>query len=131
MIDKRELTKKFIDQLSLPADNKTFQKHHKLWWMNPRNSHPNSYRLTDVGFKMLVEHLEMKSYNINIPIDTILTNSLVLNLDKYMESPYFLDRKSIVVFREKTAVELILFGGDVQKYGLAKAMSQKNNTESS
>jgi hypothetical protein len=130
MIDKRELTKKFMDQLSLPADNKTFQKQHKLWWMNPRSSHPNSYRLTDVGFKMLNEQLDMKSYNIKVPEDTVWTNSLILNLDKYMESPYYIDRKSIIVFREKTAVELILFGGDVQKYGLAKVMSQKNNTES-
>jgi hypothetical protein len=130
MIDKRELTKKFINQLSLPTDNKTFQKHLKLWWMNPRNLHPKSFRLTDVGFKMLTEKMEMTYYDVAFPDTTEWNSGLILRLDKFLDSPYYIDKKSISVFREKTAIELILFEGDIQRYTQAKAMSQKNNKNS-
>jgi hypothetical protein len=130
MIDKRELTKKFMDQLSLPIDEKSFRKHHILWWMNPRNAHSNSLRLTDVGFKILTEKLGMTKYDVIFPEDTEWSSGLILRLDKFLESPYYIDRKFISVFREKTAVELILFSGNIQKYTQAKVASQKNNKES-
>ena len=76
---------------------------------------------------MLKEQIELKSYEIAFTEDTEWTVQLILHLDKFLESPYYLDKKTIMVFREKTAVELMLFSGDLQKYGLAKAMSQKNN----
>jgi hypothetical protein len=126
-MDKQELTKKFMDQLELPKDDKNFRKHYTLWWANPRKSKPKSLRLTDVGYKMLKEQIQLKSYEIAFTEDTEWTAQLILHLDKFLESPYYLDRKTIMVFREKTAVELMLFSGDLQKFGLAKAMSQKNN----
>jgi hypothetical protein len=50
-------------------------------------------------------------------------------LDRFIDGPWHITKKSIVVFKEKTAVQLILFSGDVQKFGLAKAMSLKSHTE--
>ena len=129
-MNSKELTAKFIDQLSLPKDEKSFRKYHTTWWANPRDKLSNSLRLTDAGFKTLKERVELKSYDIAFPENTVWNSQLILHLDKFLESPYYIDRKIITVFREKTAVELMLFSGDLQKYGLAKAMSQKNNSKS-
>lgn len=131
MINKSDLTKKFINQLNLPADDKTFKKYKTRWWMNPRSSNEKSYRLTDEGFQTLSNLLEITSYEISLDPDTEWTSQLILHLDKMLDSPYYIQKSSLVVFREKTAVELILFGGNIQKYFVSKIKSQKNNTESS
>jgi hypothetical protein len=129
MIDKLQLTKKLLGQLEMPTDLKTVNKHYKLWWRNPRPGHINSMRLSDVGYLVFSEKLELTGYEITMPDDTEWTSQLILRLDNFMESPYYIQKKTITVFREKTAIELILYGGDVQKYSWAKAESHKNNTK--
>jgi hypothetical protein len=131
MIDKTQLTEKLLGQLGLATDSTTVKKYLHLWWQNPRKSKSNSFRLTSEGLDFFINKLELAKYKIDIPEDTFWNNQLFLRLDKFIESPYYIDKKSITVFREKTAVELILFSGDIQKYGLAKAMSLKNNSEKS
>jgi hypothetical protein len=74
---------------------------------------------------MLVEQLKVTNYKIDFPKEMEWTVELILNLDKFLESPYYIAGNSIIVFMERPAVELILFGGDLQKYGLARAKSHK------
>lgn len=131
MINKNDLTKKLLNQLNLPTDEKTFKKYKTRWWMNPRSANEKSLRLTEEGFQTLSDLLEISSYEINLLPNTEWTSQLILRMDKMLDSPYFIQKNSLVVFREKTAVELILFGGDIQKYFISKIKSQKNNTESS
>jgi hypothetical protein len=131
MISKNELTKKLLVQLNLPTDEKTFRKYKTRWWMNSRTTNEKSFRLTEEGFGTLSEKLEISSYEISLLEDTEWTTQLILHLDKMLETPYFIQKNSLIVFREKTAVELILFGGNLQKYFVSKIKSQKNNTESS
>jgi hypothetical protein len=131
MISKNELTKKLLIQLNLPTDEKTFRKYKTRWWMNSRTTNEKSFRLTEEGFGTLSEKLEISSYEISLLEDTEWTTQLILHLDKMLETPYFIQKNSLIVFREKTAVELILFGGNLQKYFVSKIKSQKNNTESS
>jgi hypothetical protein len=128
MIDKVTLTKDILGQLSMPTDAKTIGKYSKTWWRNSRPNHPNSLRLSDAGFEVFTEQLNLTRYEIDMPKDTEWTSQLVLRLDNFMESPYYIQKKTMTVFREKTAIELILYGGDVQKYTWAKDRSQKNNT---
>ena len=127
-MNKIELTEKFLSQLGLPTDAKTIRKYKSEWWANPRSKN-NGLRLTDYGFKVLTERLELTSYNVVFPPETEFNSELILRLDKFLETPYYIARKSIVVFREKTALELILFGGDIQKYGWAKAKSQQKTLD--
>ena len=58
-----------------------------------------------------------------------VTTQVIIYLDKFIDCPYFLTNKYIIVTNEKKAVELTLFSGDVRKYGLRKAMtrSKKEN----
>jgi len=130
MISKNDLTKQFLTQLNLPTDEKTFRKYKARWWANLRSQNEKSFRLTEEGFATLSTKLEISSYEVNLLEDTEWTTQLILHLDRMLETPYFLQKNSIVVFREKTAVELILFGGNLQKYFSSKIKSQKNNSES-
>jgi len=55
-----------------------------------------------------------------------LTTQFILFLDKFIDCPYYLTKKGIVVTNERKAVELTLFSGDVRKYGIAKALNRSN-----
>jgi hypothetical protein len=44
-------------------------------------------------------------------------------MDQFIDCPFYLTKKAIFVYREKMAVQLVLFSGNIQKYGLSRAMS--------
>jgi hypothetical protein len=127
---KRHLTEIISKELEWPMDPKTFEKNHALIWQNPRQKETGGLRLTDIGYETFVAKMDIKSYDIEFPKEFTVTNQIVIWLDRFIDSPYYIDRKSIVVFKEKTAVQLVLFSGDVQKFGLAKAMALKNTEDS-
>jgi hypothetical protein len=126
---KHHLTQLVSTQLGWPTDPKALEKNLAVLWINPRKKAVGGMRLTDAGFKVFTDDMDMKSYDIAFPNEFTLTNQVMIWLDRFIDGPYFLDKKSIVVFKEKTAVQLILFSGDVQKFGVAKAMSLKNDAE--
>lgn len=109
-------------------DPKTLSKNHNLIWQNPRKKSNGGYRLTDYGYDLFKNQIDMKSYEIQFPKELSLTNQNMIWLDRFIDGPYYLTKKSIIVFKEKTAVQLILFSGDVQKFGFAKAVANQNNS---
>jgi hypothetical protein len=129
MDQKQHLTQIISTHLGWPLDEKSLEKNHGIIWQNPRKKKQGGMRLSDEGFVIFTEKMEMKSYDIDFPKEFTLTNQVTIWLDRFIDGPYYITKKSIVVFKEKTAVQLVLFSGDVQKFGMAKAMSLKNNTE--
>jgi hypothetical protein len=84
-------------------------------------------RLTERGLEDFETKVGLKSYKIDFPEPIeVVTNQLILHLDRFIDSPYYVTKKYIKVFTEKMAVQLVLFSGDIQKYGLARALSAKN-----
>lgn len=126
---KTQLTKVISTQLGWPLDEKSLEKNQAIIWQNPRKKAVGGQRLTDEGYKVFTEQMDIKSYDIDFPKEFTLTNQTVIWLDRFIDGPYYITKKSIVVFKEKTAVQLVLFSGDVQKFGLAKAMSLKSHNE--
>lgn len=124
-----QLTKIVSEHMGWSTDPKTLTKNHNLIWQNPRKKIAGGCRLSDYGYDIFKNQIEMKSYEIEFPKELSLTNQNVIWLDRFVDGPYYISKKSIIVFKEKTAVQLILFSGDVQKFGLAKAMSNQKNTE--
>lgn len=123
MDQKFELTKIICNQLGWGSDTATVNKKHNIIWQNSRKKSLGGNRLTTEGFRIFVEDLDMKKYDIEFPKDLTITNQVMIWLDHFIDGPYFINKSSITVFKEKTAVQLILFSGDIQKFGLAKAMS--------
>jgi hypothetical protein len=128
MDTKHELTKKFLEMADIePIDEKTIGKHYALWWKNLRKNGDRSFRLTTEGYMFLCIGGYLKFYQIDLPDDLTYSNQLVIWLDKYIDCPYYLDKYSIYVSREKVAIQLILFGGDLEKFGRAKFTSQNSH----
>ena len=82
-----------------------------------------SLRLTKQGLET-IEQLDIKTYTIKFPDKIIFTPQTYLWLDEFVDCPYFVDKKQIKVTMEKMALQLMMFAGDITKYGLARAMSK-------
>ena len=85
--------------------------------------------MTKLGFEW-IESLDLKTYTIKFPQKIIFTPQTYLWLDEFVDCPYFVNKSKIVVTMEKMALQLMLFAGDVTKYGLARAMSKADDQES-
>lgn len=127
---KLQLTDKLLQQLGIPITPKILKEWYLLWWQNTRNRGTNGMRLTDRGIEDFESKLDLKSYKIDFPEPLEhVPNQLIIHLDNFIEGPYYVNRKYIKVFTEKMAVQLILFSGDIQKYGKARASSAKKTQE--
>ena len=106
-------------------------KYKKVSFSNPghaENYESRSLRLTKSGFQT-IEELDLKTYTIKFPQKIIFTPQTYLWLDEFVDCPYFVDKAKIIVTMEKMALQLMLFAGDVTKYGLARAMSKAEDQE--
>lgn len=126
MISKKDLTRQLHTEYCLKFDGIPFEQFYKTIWVSPREKKTGGFRLTEQGFEVLKDKLEYKAYEIQYPKEDgfMITNSTIIQLDRYIDCPYYLDRKQIWVFREKMAVQLILYDGDVTKYAKAKKAAQ-------
>ena len=120
---KEAYTKIFLKEQGKSANELTVKEHLPLWWKNTRNKGTGGLRLTDLGYDVINE-IDLATYNIPYPKDLPLTTQVIIFLDKFIDCPYYITPKSIIVTNEKKAVELSLFSGDLRKYGLTKAMSR-------
>ncbi len=126
---KELYTKIFLEQSGLPADDDSIRQYIKKWFRNPREKLDSSLTLTDEGFEFLVTKVGLQSYRIPFPKDFQITTQVVLFLDKFLDCPNYYNKKEIFVFKEKKAAELMLFSGDVRKYGIAKALARQRELE--
>jgi len=100
------------------------------WWWNVRSKDDGGLRLTDQVINFIQSEAKIKIYKIDFPKDFSITPQVLLWLDKFIESPYYITKRSITVLKEKSAFELYLFSGDVQKLGYNKALSKRLSQES-
>ena len=126
---KEVYTKIFLEQTGLPTDEESIHQYIRKWFRNPREKLDSSLTLTEEGFEFLVSKVGLQSYRIPFPKDFQITTQVVLFLDKFLDCPNYYNKKEIFVFKEKKAAELILFSGDVRKYGMAKAMARQRELE--
>jgi hypothetical protein len=113
-----------MELLEQPIHDESIKTNYYTWWQNVRESYQaRSLRLTKQGLEML-ETLDIKQYTIKFPAKVIFTPQTYLWLDEFVDCPYYVDKKQIIVTMEKMALQLMLFAGDITKYGLARAMSK-------
>ena len=123
---KTAYTRTFMTLSSIPINALSVKDCYFKWWQNVReNEGVRSLRLTKQGFEHVTEKCDVKKYDIKFSEKVVWTAQTLLWLDEFIDSPYFIDKKKITVFKEKKALELHLFAGDVHKFGMTKAMAQK------
>jgi hypothetical protein len=133
MDPKDTYTKVFLQAANAKADLDTIKKFRTVWWWNVRSKDKGGLRLTDQALQFLEEHAKIKSYKIDFPGDFSITPQVLVWLDNYIDSPFYITKKHIIVLKERAAFELYLFSGDIRKMGhnkaLAKRLSQESTTE--
>jgi len=125
-MDKKDIYTRSILKAANLAINDDLVKSKKIsWWYNIRSKNEGGLRLTEEGIKFIEEEAKIKIYTVEFPAALTLTSQIYVWLDNFINSPYFLSKKEIIVTEEKTAFELYLFSGDVQKLGYTKAMRKR------
>lgn len=126
---KETYTKVFLKQADISIGENTMQEYMPKWWKNSRNKESGGLRLTDEGLTFIKDKLQLQTYDVPFPIDFNLTTQTIIFLDKYIDCPYYLADDGVIVTNEKKAMELMLFSGDIRKYGLNKALSRLESQE--
>ena len=121
---KETYTKLFLKELGKSTNPATVSEYMPLWWKNNRDKDSGGLRLTETGFDVLTL-IDLTTYDIPYPRDVPLSTQVIIHLDKFIDCPYYLTNRSIIVTNEKKAVELTLFSGDLRKYGLTKAINRQ------
>jgi hypothetical protein len=129
MISKESYTKIFLQQWDKSADEINIKLYQRKWFINNRTKNGGGLRLTDEGYMFVTDELDLKEYEIPFTADIDLSPQTVIFLDRYIDCPYYLTPKSITVFSEKKSFELYLFSDDIRKFGLIKAMKNRQNND--
>ena len=69
--------------------------------------------------------LEVRFFDVHLPRDFVFNTQTIIYIDQFIDCPYHLDGLRIAVTDERKYLELTLLSGDIQKYGLTKAMTRK------
>jgi hypothetical protein len=128
---KDRYTETFLKAANKTVSDNEIKKNRALWWWNVRGKGAGGLRLTDQAIEFIEKEAEIKTYKIEFPKEFSFTPQVLLWLDKYIESPYYITKKNIFVLREKAAFELYLFSGDIRKIGHNKALAKRLIQESS
>ena len=127
-MDKKDaFTSVFLKESGRSLDE--FKQAKISWWWNYRQKSSGGLRLTEEGFNFIIENTEIRNYKVDFPKDLKLTPQILIYLDRFISCPYYVEKTSITVFEEKSALELYLFSGDIKKMGAVKALTKRLNQE--
>ncbi len=130
MNTKDAYTRVFLQAANIEFTDDTVKKYSAVFWFSFRNKDQGGLRLTEQGLQFIQEHAKIKTYKIEFPKEFAFTPQVLVWLDNFIDSPYFITKKNITVMKEKAAFELYLFSGDIRKFGHNKALSKRLNQES-
>ena len=100
MRDKLNLVETLIAALP-EGHEETVDRAMKLWWYNIRGN--GGLRLTDIGYFVLKNMLDIESYDMDVNIETFDRNML-LQLDRKLQMPYY------IVVKKKLPIKIVMFG---------------------
>jgi len=123
---KESYTKVFLKQLGQSVNDLNLRSYMAEWWRNPRTKDTGGMRLTEEGFRMMTEDLDISFYEVPYASDMTMTTQIIIWLDNFIDCPYYLGKRSISVTDDKKALELHMFSGDIKKYGISKALARQD-----
>lgn len=128
-MNRETYTKIFLQQTNLALTEDNIKSKTRLWWKNSRTKSEGGLRLTDEGLEFVTKTLDLAAYEVLFPLGFDLKAQVIIFLDQFIDCPYYLSDVSITVLSERKCFELHLFAGDVEKYGLNKAMTRKKASQ--
>jgi hypothetical protein len=98
--DKLKLVETLISALP-DGHEETPDRAMKLWWYNIRSN--GGLRLTDIGYFVLKNMLDIESYDMAIDLERF-DRQMLLMLDRKLQMPYY------IVVKKKLPVKIVMFG---------------------
>ena len=98
--DKVKLVEAIIAELP-EGHEETVDRAMSLWWYNIRAS--GGLRLTDIGYFVFKNMLDIESYNMDIDIEKF-DRQMLLDLDRKLQMPYY------IVVKKKLPTTIVMFG---------------------
>lgn len=126
---KEQYTKIFLKAADKDTTDENVSKYRRLWWWSYRNKETGGMRLTEEGFKFIVDEADIHVYKVEFPKEFSITPQVLVWLDHYINSPFYITKKHITVLTERSAFELYLLSGDVRKLGHNKAVNKRLSQE--
>jgi hypothetical protein len=131
MHQQMSYTRVFLKAAGYEIDSEAeLKKYQGVWWWNNRSKDEGGLRLTEQGFEFITDTAGIKTYKVDFPSEFSVTPQVLIWLDRFIDSPYYITKKDITVMKERAAFELYLFSGDVRKLGHNKALSKRLSQES-
>lgn len=118
-------TKIFLRAAGEDVTKEKINQYKALWWFSTRGKDSGGLRLTSEAIEYIQNQSQIKTYKIDLPKEYTITPQVLIWLDQYIESPFYLEKRYITVLSEKAAFELYLFSGDIKKYGLSKSLHKR------
>lgn len=125
---KDSYTMAFLKEGQQELTEEKINESKKTWWYNQRSKTQTGLRLTDTGLKY-VDDVQIKKYEIEFQGSVKINSQLLIWLDRFLDCPYYIGKKSIIVTKERAALEMYLFSGDIQKFGYVRALSKKSQSK--
>lgn len=122
---KESYTKVFLKRLDQSVNDISVKSALAEWWRNPRSKDTGGMRLTEEGYRMMIEDLDISFFEVPYSPNLNFTTQIIIWLDNFIDCPYYLGKRSMFVTDEKKALELHLFSGDIKKYGISKALNRQ------
>lgn len=129
MDQKDQYSQAFLKAADWDSSEKSISNMRTVWWYNVRTKDSGGLRLTDKGIDFVENYAKLKTYKIKFPKTVKITPQILVWLDQYIKSPFYITKKDITVMTEVAAFELYLFSGDVQKMGYSKALAKRFSQE--
>ena len=130
-MNKLDITKSLIAIDDNYKENpKALNMLYRAWWANWRTAEDRRFRLTEIGYTYFKDTADIKFYEIKFPLGLMITNKVIIDLDRYLDCPYYITKDSIVLTGEKAAVQLVLFDGDLKRFGRAKRETLERKSKS-
>ena len=114
---KLSLTRQILEKIDNPPSEELALM---TWWSNIQDT--GGMGLTNEGFRIFTEVLDLEHYDWEFPDNKMLGNRIVLALDRKMEFPYYIRQPKgkrtpgkIFLFGERDAV-IINLCGDLTKF---------------
>jgi regulatory protein YycI of two-component signal transduction system YycFG len=125
MTSKYDYTEKFLLAANIKPNEDLLEQKSIEWWHNIRSKDSGGYRLTEKGIDFIKDDAKLKTYTVKFPGKFTITPQILVWLDQFLDSPYYITKKDITVLTERSAFELYLFSGDVKKFGYNRALRQR------
>jgi hypothetical protein len=127
---KDSYTEVFLKAAGVETNEKLIKDFRGVWWYSTREKDTGGLRMTDQCLEFVETKSKIKTYKIEMPKEMIISPQVLIWLDQYIDTPWHVTKKNLMVLSERTAFELYMFSGDVKKLGMARTMAKRLRQES-